>query len=152
MNTIHESLTVLCPFDQIARAIATFTATLPSEDGKAVIAIRVTVGDLIVERRADLVLRNARSYVGAHIMDVELRPHDGGLYPTFRGTLGVEEGVGNFCRLDLDGGYVPPLGLAGAMFDAVAGRHIAIAATRELLDTIRIGIEFAFQTGATIGA
>jgi hypothetical protein len=112
--------------------------------------LRVAIADLIVERSADLVLKHARDYPGYEIMDIEWRAHDGGLYPVFCGTLSVENVTGNYCRLDLDGSYVPPLGLAGAVFDAVAGHKIALATARELLDDIRIGFEFAFQTGATI--
>ncbi len=66
------------------------------------------------------------------------------------GDISVEEMTGNFCRLDLDGAYVPPLGLAGAVFDSVVGHHIALAAARELLDEIKTGMELAFQTGAAI--
>jgi hypothetical protein len=145
MSDIHESLTVLCPFDQVSRAAANYIASLPVLDG-----MRLNVGDLIVERRADLVLKHARAFPGFEIMEIAWSPHDGGLYPLFRGTLSVEDVSGNYCRLDLDGGYAPPLGLAGAVFDAVAGHRIAVAAARELLDDIRIGLEFAFQTGATI--
>lgn len=150
MSEIHECLTVLCPFDQVPQAAAAYVATLPVEDGSPVVALRVHVGDVIVERRADLILKPARSYPGYEILDIEWRPHDGGLYPVFRGILSVEEVTGNFCRLDLDGAYVPPLGLAGAVFDSVVGHHIALAAARELLDEIKTGVELAFQTGATI--
>jgi hypothetical protein len=150
MSEIHESLTVLCPFDQVPQAAANYVASLPVKDGKPVVALRVAIADLIVERSADLVLKHARDYPGYEIMDIEWRAHDGGLYPVFCGTLSVENVTGNYCRLDLDGSYVPPLGLAGAVFDAVAGHKIALATARELLDDIRIGFEFAFQTGATI--
>jgi hypothetical protein len=148
MSNIHESLTVLCPFDQVPEAAAHYVSTRPARDGKAIVTLRVTVGDLLVERRADLTL--TESDASAAIMDISWSAHDGGPYPIFRGTLSVVETGGNFCRLDLDGGYVPPLGLAGAVFDAVLGHRIAVAAARELLDDIRIGVEFVFQTGATL--
>jgi hypothetical protein len=83
-------------------------------------------------------------------MSVAVQPHEGGLYPTFRGTLSVEEEAGNFCRLDLDGAYTPPLGLAGAAFDAMLGHRIAVEIARAFLDEIRIGIELPFQTGMTV--
>ena len=150
MSEIHECLTVLCPFDKVPQAAVAYVAFLPVENGRPIVALRITVGDLIVERRADLVLKHARSYPGYEIMDIEWRPHDGGLYPVFRGILSVEEEAGNFCRLDLDGAYVPPLGLAGAVFDSVVGHHIALAAARELLDEIKTGLELAVQSGATI--
>jgi hypothetical protein len=150
MSAIHEVITVLCPFEYVPQAAAAYIASRPVHDGKAVVSLRVTVGDLIVERRADLTLRHARAYAGYEVMDITWQPHDGGPYPVFQGTLSAEEMIGNYCRLDLDGAYVPPLGLAGAVFDVVLGHRIAEAAARELLDDIRIGFELAFQTGATV--
>ena len=148
MSEIHECLTVLCPFDQIPAASESYVASLADVDGKRVVALRVPFGDLIVERRADLALKHARSYPGYEIMDITWQAHGGGPYPVFHGTLSVEEGLGMSCRLDLDGSYAPPLNLAGAAFDA--GHHIAIEAARALLDEIRLGLEFAFQTGKTM--
>jgi hypothetical protein len=150
VSQIHECLTVLCPFDHIRKAAESYIASLPVRDGKATVALRVTVGDLVVERRADLSLKHSHAMPGYEIMEIPWAAHDGGPYPVFFGTLSVEEGVGNFCRFDLDGSYAPPLGLAGVVFDAVVGHHIAVEAARALLDEIRIGIELAFQTGMTV--
>lgn len=149
-SEIHESLTVLCPFDQVPAAAAAYVATLPVQDDVAIVPLRVTVGDLVVERLADLSLKHARAYPGYEIMEIKWRAHEGGPYPKFRGTLTVEDVTGNYCRFDLDGAYEPPLGLAGAVFDHVVGHHIAVAAARQLLDEIKTGVELAFQTGATI--
>lgn len=150
MSDIHESLTVLCPFDQVPAAAEHYISTLPGRDGKAIVTLRIMAGDLLVERRADLTLTESDAGAGAAIMDISWGPHDGGPYPIFRGTLHAVGTGGNFCRLDLDGSYVPPFQLAGAVFDAVLGHRIAVAAARELLDDIRIGVEFVFQTGATL--
>jgi hypothetical protein len=150
MSEIHECLTVLCPFDRMPGAAAAYVASLPVEDGKAVIPIRVSIGDVVVERRADLVLKHARAYPGYEIMDILWQPHDGGPYPTFRGVLSVEEEGGTHCRLDLDGSYEPPLGIAGAVFDAVVGHRIAVSAARTLLEEIKTGCELAFKTGGSI--
>jgi hypothetical protein len=150
MSEIHECLTVHCPFDHVPAAADAYIASLPQHDGRAVVALRVAIGDVVVERRADLTLTHSHAYSGYEIMAIGWQAHDGGLYPVFRGTLCVEDGTGNFCRIDLDGTYVPPLGIAGAVFDAVAGHRIAVEAARQLLDEIRIGLEFAFQTGLTV--
>ncbi len=125
MSEIHEYVTVLCPFDQVPKAAEAYVSSLPVQDGKAVVALRVTVGDLIIERRADLTITDSRAYPGNEVMDIALHPHDGGPYPVFRGTLNAEEETGMLSRLDLDGEYVPPLGIAGAVFDAVVGHRIA---------------------------
>ena len=128
---IQEWMTVLRPFEPV-------------------VALRASVGDLVIERRADLVLKHKRALPGYEIMELGCEPHDGGAYPHFRGTLIVEDMGANYCRLELSGGYTPPLGIMGATFDAIAGHHIAVAVARELLDEIRIGFEFAFQTGLTM--
>jgi hypothetical protein len=151
MSEIHEFLTVLCPFEQTPQAAAAYAASLPTADGKSVIPIRVSVGDVVVERNADLVLKHSRAYPGFEIMEIAWQAHDGGPYPVFRGTLSVEDVGGNFSRLDLDGSYDPPLGIAGVVFDAVIGHRIAVEAARKLLDEIKVGMELAFQTGAAIG-
>jgi hypothetical protein len=150
MSQIHESLTVLCPFDQVPKAAEAYLASLPVEDGTAVVPLRLSIGDLIVERRADLKLTHSRDYPGFAVMEISWSPHGGGPYPVFVGTLSAEEEGGNFCRLDLDGAYMPPLGIAGAVFDAVVGHQIAVGVARQLLDEIKTGIQLAFQTGMTV--
>jgi hypothetical protein len=120
------------------------------ENGKSIVAIRVAVGDLTIERRADLVLKHSRASPGFEIMDIQWKPHGGGPYPVFRGFLSVEDMGANFCRLNLEGSYEPPLGIVGIAFDAVVGHRIALATARQLLDEIKTGFEFAFQTGMTI--
>ena len=49
-----------------------------------------------------------------------------------------------FCRLDLDGAYSPPLGPAGALFDAVLGKRIAQATVGDLLLRLRRICEEAY--------
>lgn len=150
MSEIHEILTVLCPFELVPLAAKAYLSSLPVVDGKSVVALRVALGDVTVERRADLTIKHSHAYPGYEIMDIEWHAHDGGPYPVFRGTLSVEEVTGNYCRLDLDGKYEPPLGIAGVVFDAVLGHRIAVGAARQLLDEIRVGLELAFQTGMTV--
>jgi hypothetical protein len=66
--------------------------------------------------------------------------------PRFAGTLtSVEKGAGK-TALTLEGTYTPPLGIAGAAFDLVAGRKIAAATARALLEDIKQFIESDFQT------
>ena len=150
MSQIHECLTVLCPFDQIPGATAAYMASLPVDHEKSVVPIRIEVGDVTVERRADLTLKHARAYPGYEIMDIQWQPHDGGPYPVFHGVLSVEEEGAGYCRLDLDGAYQPPLGFAGAVFDAVVGHRIAVSAARALLEEIKLGYERAVKTGAPV--
>lgn len=57
------------------------------------------------------------------------------LLPYFSGTLRMRID-GTRTRMILEGSYVPPGGRLGALFDAVAGRHIAAATARGLLARI----------------
>lgn len=150
MTDVHDYVTVLCPFDQIQRAVASFVGSLPVENDTAQLPIRVQLGDLTLERKADLTLRHARAYPGYEIMDIAWAPHDDAPYPHFSGILSAEDEGGNFCRLDLDGSYAPPLGPAGALLDAAVGKRIAEAAIHDVLERLRTGVELAFQTGATV--
>lgn len=150
MTELHESLTVHIAFDQTPQAAEAYMASLPLVDGKRVVPIRIEIGDLIIERRVDLVLKSPRTYPGNVIMDIQWGPHDGGPYPIFEGMLSVEETGPNVCRIDLDGHYQPPLGLAGAVFDAAVGHHIALVASRQLLNEIKTGLEVGYaKPGAT---
>ena len=73
-------------------------------------------------------------------------PKDGGPFPSFDGELYVD-GDQDYDRfwLILDGNYMPPLGLVGEAFDAVAGHAIAQATARDLLERIRSGVEAEFR-------
>jgi hypothetical protein len=65
--------------------------------------------------------------------------------PRFAGTLTCDEKEAGITTVTLEGAYTPPLGLAGAAFDLVAGRKIARATVRALLDDIKEFIEADFQ-------
>jgi hypothetical protein len=68
-----------------------------------------------------------------------------GPYPVFDGELliGADNDYDDFWLL-LDGTYMPPGGLAGKVFDAVAGHGIAVAVARNLLTEMRGAIETLF--------
>lgn len=72
---------------------------------------------------------------------VEWKP-ERGPYPSFSGNITVEaEEDYDAFRLVLTGSYVPPGGAAGAAFDMVFGRRIAVATAHDLLARIREAIE-----------
>lgn len=152
MSEIHESRDILCPFEDVPLAAEHFLTTLPLKNGKRVIDLHVTIADLSISRKADLELTCTRAFSAFKIMEIAWQPHDGGPYPLFHGTLSVEEIDGLFSRLDLDGTYEPPLGLAGLAFDAVLGHRLAIETARQFLGDVKLGFELAFQTGMTVPA
>jgi len=69
-----------------------------------------------------------------------------GLYPIFDGTLTVraDESYAS-AVLELHGTYNPPLGVAGAAFDAMIGQRIAAETARELLRQLGTTIEEQYR-------
>jgi hypothetical protein len=69
---------------------------------------------------------------------VAWQPMAAGPFPAFSGTLFITRSDSEKAEsiLTLDGHYHPPLGLAGDVFDAFVGRHIAQATSSDLLERI----------------
>jgi hypothetical protein len=78
--------------------------------------------------------------------DVHWTPEGGGPYPDFDGALIVRADE-NYTSaiLELDGAYRPPLGAAGAVFDAVLGSKIASITAQALLAGIATEIEQRYR-------
>jgi hypothetical protein len=132
MSTVHEFTTVACPFDEVPeRLYAHF------DGGDAVLPLRVRIGDLRVERDVDFHLSSKPAYPGYKLIDVSWAPKDGGPYPTFAGTLSVAEDAIGYSRIEIDGTYKPPFGIAGAAFDAAVGNRIAQGTAAELLAELK---------------
>jgi hypothetical protein len=66
-----------------------------------------------------------------------------GPFPAFAGTLFItpSEAADRESIVTLDGHYHPPLGVAGDMFDALVGKHIAQASATDLLERISLYID-----------
>jgi hypothetical protein len=68
-----------------------------------------------------------------------------GPYPVFDGELSIDGDEDyNAFWLALAGGYKPPGGLVGGVFDAVVGHRVAEIVSRGLLDAMRAEIESDF--------
>ena len=132
MSTIRDFTTVACPFDEVPdRLYAHFNG------GDAVLPLHVRFGDLKIERDVDFHLKTKPAYPGYRLLDVSWSPKGGGPYPTFAGTLSIAEDAIGWSRIEIDGTYRPPLGIAGAAFDAMIGHHIAKRTATELLAEIK---------------
>ena len=132
MSTIHEFATVACPFDEVPdRLRAHF------EGGTAVLPLRVKLGELKIERDVEFHLKSKPAYPGYKLLDVSWAPKDGGPYPAFAGTLSVAEDAAGWSRIEIDGTYSPPFGIAGAAFDAAVGHRIAQGTVTELLAELK---------------
>lgn len=142
MSEIHESISANVPFERIPALVRRYIATLPqNEHGEAVVNLEATIGGVVVEREALITIVPARTYPGYEIMDISWHAREDGPFPVFKGTLCAEQEDVSFCRLDLDGGYVPPGSVVGMAFDAVLGHRIAEEVARELLRTLKAAFE-----------
>jgi hypothetical protein len=127
MSTINSYTTVHCPYEEVPSGLK---AALGGEI--ATIPLRFPVGDIHVEKDVRITLRPKPDYPGYKVLDISWEPI-GGLYPSFHGTLSVEDEGAGWSRVDLDGTYKPALSFVGAAFDATVGHRIAEATAAELL-------------------
>lgn len=111
-----------------ARAlVSTMRASIgPIELGVEVV-VRVTAVE--VERNAPRGARTRLRLTWKASRDTEL-------FPTMNATLDVYALGASETQLDLSGEYRPPLGVAGAVFDAVLGHRVAEAAVHRFVEEI----------------
>lgn len=144
MSEIHESITVAVPFETVPARARRFVESLPQgAKGEPTITLQTTVANRRVRHDAVIAIKPARAYPGYEILDITWYARGGGPYPVFRGTLTAEQEASDFCRLDLDGAYVPPGSIVGLAFDAALGNRIARGVALELLAQLRAAFERA---------
>ena len=150
MNHINVSLTVerseketLARLESFLRERAPeaeMTLTLHAPFDIAKLNVGVTLARDVVARFAPLGVEHRAYAIG-------WQPAEAGPFPAFAGTIFVtaSETAPDESIVTLDGHYHPPLGVAGDVFDAILGRHIAQASATDLLERIARYID----TGAT---
>ncbi|MGB8266374.1 MAG: hypothetical protein WCE44_08645 [Candidatus Velthaea sp.] len=143
VTQISEYDSVQCPFEHIREAIRAAFQTYSDENGDAHIPMRVSLGELKLEREVVAKLSPAPGYTGYEIFALHLAPTDAGPYPVFDGKLSATYEGGGYCRIDIYGEYVPPLGLAGAAFDAAVGKRFGQASVRDFLALLKREVEAA---------
>ncbi len=91
----------------------------------------------------DVVARFAPLGNDRHAYAVAWQPAQPGPFPSFAGTIFVSanDGEPSESIVTLDGHYHPPLGVAGDVFDAIVGRHIAQASAADLLERITMYVD-----------
>lgn len=141
MPGIHVFTGLRCPSNKAAALIQAYLREKSSSGAlTATIELNVPVGDLKLEHDVVATVTPNPGYPGYEILDIHWEPRGGGPFPSFTGKLSLED-EGPFSRLNLDGDYRPPLGAAGAAFDAVVGHRIAEATGNDLLEHLRDFIE-----------
>jgi hypothetical protein len=151
VTKIVEKTYVECALHQAPHYLERFFSTQVDADGRCIVQLRAALG--IGDLRADLAVPVSfdlsKLHTGADMVPkvpLHWKPEHGGPFPAFEGVLSVEGGEDyDECGIALRGTYEPPFGVAGKTFDALAGRHIARATARELLERIRTFMEGEFQ-------
>jgi hypothetical protein len=143
MTQISEYETVRCAYEHVSEAIRAAFRAYTGDDGSIRIPLRVALGDLKLEREVVADLSSSAGYTGYEIFKLHFAPVDGGPYPIFDGKLSATSEGGGYSRIDIYGTYAPPLGLAGAVFDAAVGRRFAQASIRDFLTLLKREVEAA---------
>jgi uncharacterized membrane protein len=142
MSAIAESVTVAVPFENVPSSIRRYLAAFPSNEREgAHYTLRAWAGGIATEHEILLKVVPEPPQPQREILDVRWRSLDAGPYPVFDGTLVASPVDAGSCRLELCGSYAPPGGVAGAAFDALLGRGIAVEGARDLLARFKAGLE-----------
>jgi hypothetical protein len=159
MADISERLIVHCPDREASRHLAACISEHHAADGTVRIPLRLPVTlfadrRTLIERRVIATLYPLQSISDPHpTYSVSWAPQGGGLFPDFCGALAVEKSAHDDCfGLLVSGHYDPPLGAAGAVFDAALGRRIAHTSARDLLRSIADFVENACAHSAAARA
>ena len=139
MPVIRETVTARCPFTAVLPYIEQFFEQHPKLRLRAPGAMQADVAPAfaVVNDELDLV----RSH---DALQVSWTPYAHLPLPAFSGTVTVRPAPKG-ATVRIEGTYDPPLGKAGEVFDAVAGKTIARATIRELLDEIAVFIHTAWE-------
>ena len=139
MSLIEERQLVHAPLASAERLLLAFIASHPGKDDGARLILRAKdfTKPAIITLKPDHQPGEMTPRFHVH-----WEAEEGGLYPVFDGTLAVggDEDYNAFWLL-LDGTYVPPGGIVGAVFDAVVGHRIAVATAKSLLGDMSEAIE-----------
>jgi len=138
---IRESICVDCSRSNAHRYLIEHFARRTAE--ALPILIRVPLADLALDREIVVRLSDLPSNVIDHVMHVSWSAKGGGPYPTFFGSLTCLPVTATSSRIEVEGIYTIPGGIAGQAFDAVVGRRIALTAAHSLLERLQSVVEAA---------
>lgn len=151
MTKLTETIEVACPNHYVMHHAQRYFAVHRRDVTPGTISLRVDLSSLKLPGTAQARHDVRVAHTLLHEPGRSDRLHlawdpDDKTVPRFAGTLSGEEAGDGKSLLTLDGGYEPPLGLAGAAFDAIVGKRVASATIRTLLEDMKQFIESDFRT------
>ena len=155
MGNIHERRCVGIPFEHASEYLDRYMHDVIWDGaGHLVLSVVVPVERLGFDRRIEISKAVTVRFSPAtedgsadHMTAISWEPEGRGPFPQFNGCIGLQpDQLPEHCQLVLDGEYDPPLGIAGDVFDAIVGKHIARMTIRNLLDEIAISMEMSYAS------
>jgi uncharacterized membrane protein len=142
MTSIQDFIDTDVPYEDVPHLAERYLKSFPSnESGGSYFTLRAWFANVLVEREVMLKAAPIKTDPLYAVLEVSWRPVSGP-YPTFKGKLLALRGASRSCRLEIEGNYEPPGGVAGAAFDAILGHRIAAESIHDLL----VRFQSAFET------
>lgn len=143
MTKIRETLHIRCPYGRAKDFLKEELGPLAGSHKHVVRTLRVPFREREVTAP---VLMNYSAALDPMGFDepwtIQWSPKESNLYPSFSGSLCIRADENwETAVLELSGEYEPPLGVAGAAFDAVIGKRIAEVTAITLLGEIAKSME-----------
>jgi uncharacterized membrane protein len=150
MTKIAESIGAGVPYEDVPELAYRYLGSFPSNerDGSH-FTMRAWIANVMVEREVMLKMVPVKTDPRAAVLDIRWRPVSGP-YPSFKGQLLARRGDAHSCRLEIEGEYIPPGGIAGAAFDAALGRRIAEEGVLDLLERFEVAFEQLHADGVSV--
>jgi len=141
MSKIALSVVVDVPYEDVPNLTYHYLDSFPSNEREGShFTMRAWILNIVVER--EVMMKATLLKTEPRFAVLELRWHPiSGPYPSFKGTLLARRGDAGSCRLEIEGEYTPPGGIAGAAFDAVVGHRIAEESVTDLLERFKSAFE-----------
>lgn len=136
MTHLHEHRFLKCPYTRAKGYLHEALQSLASTQGQQRLTLQVPFSDARGLRK-DVLVTYGTGADPMHFDEpwhIHWVPAGGGPYPEFDGELTIRADQDYPTSIiELTGAYKPPLGVAGALFDAVAGSKIASVTAQKLL-------------------
>ncbi|MGA2392191.1 MAG: hypothetical protein ABSH03_02435 [Candidatus Lustribacter sp.] len=137
MTNIKDFVDADVPYEDVPHLAERYLDSFPTNaHGGSHFTLRAWFANVLVEREVMLKAVPIKTEPRCAVLEVSWHPVSGP-YPSFHGKLYAWRGDTRSCRLEIEGNYEPPGGIAGAAFDAILGHRIAAESIHDLLDRFK---------------